>query len=200
MGDDLLVKSLGGMAFIGLRVPHEVARLLGTVEVPGEPESTDHMHITVVNIGNDIPIEQISKAVTAIHDVATKMVPFRVALDHVSSFPKNDSGSPIICPVTSPELHQLEGLLKKSLDELKIDYSKKFPVFKPHVTLAYLKEGDPPKDQPLGPLEWSVYEMVLWGGDSGDERLSVTFPFALPGKTALYRHLVQAQLRLASRV
>lgn len=185
------------MAFIGLRVPAEVARLLKSVEVPGELVSGDSYHITVINIGSEIPIEQISKAVTAIHGVATNMVPFPVTLDHVTSFPAGNDGTPIICPVRSPELHQLNDLLKKALDKAGVPYSTKFPNFKPHVTMSYSKDEEVPLvRQPIGPLDWSVYEMVLWGGDSGDERLSVTFPFALPGKTALFRHLIQAQLRL----
>lgn len=66
------------------------------------------------------------------------------------------------------------------------------------MTLAYKKaEGDDttqdtPKDQKIPSLEWGVGELVLWGGDSGDEKLSVTFPFALTlSKQAAYRAFVR---------
>lgn len=182
------------MAFLGLRVPHEVARVLGQIEVPGTLVPGDHKHITILMFGKEVPIETISKAVVAVHEVSSKMVPFAVTLDHVACFPKNDDGVPIICPVTSPELLAFHGQLQKALDKAGVEYSKKFPEYKPHVTLSYAPEAV--KEQKFGPIDWSVYEVVLWGGDSGDERLSVTFPFALPGKTALWRRLIQANVRL----
>lgn len=182
------------MAFVGLRVPQEVARVLGEIEVPGDPVPANHKHITILNMGSDLPIEVIGKAVVAVHNVSSATKPFQVTLDRVACFPGGDDGVPVICPVISPEVHTLWANLKKSFDAVGVPYSKKFPEFKPHVTLSYAPEAI--EEQDFGPIDWSVYELVLWGGDSGDERLCVTFPFSLPGKTALWRQLIRANVRL----
>lgn len=186
------------MAFIGLRVPAEVGRLLNTIEVPGEHVSGDTYHVTIAMLGDEVPIEMISKAVEAVYSVASTQVPFQVSLNRVSTFPKNPNGVPVICPIVSSDLHTFHDAIKSALDAAGVDYSKKFPEFKPHVTLSYAE--DEMADIPFGgPIDWSVYEVVLWGGDSGDERLSVSFPFSMPGKTALFRRLIQAQMRLGNR-
>jgi 2'-5' RNA ligase len=189
----ILYATLNCMAFIGLRVPLEVGRLLSTIEVPGKKETSDFYHITIAMLGSDVPIEKIGKAIIALHDVAANTNPFRVAINSVSSFPEGDHGYPVVCLVYSPELHKLEQEIKSALDMREVEYSKKFPIFRPHVTLAY--SPSKVKDKIVGPVEWSAYEFVLWGGDSGDERISVRLPFALPGKTALFRSLIQASMR-----
>jgi 2'-5' RNA ligase len=182
------------MAMIGIRVPQDVARLLLSIDVPGEKTQKSHQHITLHMLGDDVPIEQIGKAIVAAYGVAEKTVPFRVAMNSISTFKGGDNGVPVICPIFSPELHALHGNLKAAFDKAGVEYSKKWPEFKPHVTLSYSPE--PMKDRPLGPLEWSTYEMVLWGGDTDDQRLSTILPFSLPGKTALWRKLIQANIRM----
>jgi 2'-5' RNA ligase len=182
------------MAMVGIRVPQDAARLLASVEVPGEKVQRSHSHVTLLMLGDDVPIEEIGKAIVAVYGVAEKTVPFRVAVNSVSTFKGGDNGVPVICPIFAPKLEELHDNLKAALDEAGIEYSKKFPEYRPHVTLSYSPE--PMKDMPLGPLEWSCFEVVLWGGDEGDERLSTTFPFALPGKTALWRKLVRANIRM----
>lgn len=186
------------MAMIGLRVPQEAARLLASVEVPGEQVQRHHSHITVHMLGDDVPIEQIGKAIIAAHGVAEKTVPFRLSMNSISTFKGGPNGVPVICPIFAPELHALHANLKAAFDEAGVEYSKKWPEFRPHVTLAYSPE--PMKDQALGPLEWSAYEMVLWGGDTDDQRLTTILPFSLPGKTALYRNLVRAHMRMGENV
>jgi len=182
------------MAMIGLRVPADAARLLASVDVPGEKIQRHHAHVTIHMLGDDVPMEQIGKAIIAAHSVAEKTVPFRVAINSVSTFKAGNNGVPVICPVFSPELHELHENLKAAFDAAGVEYSKKWPEFKPHVTLSYSPE--PMKDQALGPLEWSAYEMILWGGDEDDQRLSVNLPFSLPGKTAMYRMLIRANIQM----
>jgi len=184
------------MAMIGLRVPQDLARLLQGVEVPGEPIQRHHQHVTIHMLGDDVPIEQIGKAIIAAHGVAEKTVPFRLSINSVSTFKGGDHGVPVICPVFSPELHELWENLKTAFDEAGVEYSKKWPEYKPHVTLSYSPE--PMKDKPVGPVEWSAFEMVLWGGDSDDQRLCVTLPFSLPGKTAMWRNLIRASIQMGA--
>jgi RNA 2',3'-cyclic 3'-phosphodiesterase len=181
------------MSFIGVRVPHEVARLLDQVKVPGECVPTHEKHITVLYLGKEVPLEQVGHAVVAAAEIASKVTPFRCTVESYTCFPKGDDGVPIISPVISPELHTLNETLKKAFDEANVTYSKKFPEYKPHVTLSYATE--PVDTQPMGPLEWSVYEMVLWGGDAGDDRLAVTFPFAMPVHPTEQK-IVQAMSRI----
>lgn len=183
------------MSFIGLRVPLEVGRLLTGLSVPGDKEPINHYHITLFVTGKDLPIDDVGPIIVAIYEVVSKTKPFSVELDRISSFPKGEGKDvvPIICPVTSPELHELHASLKRSLDKAGVEYNKNFPVYKPHVTLSYAPKAD--KDVTFGPIDWTAYEVVFWGGDTGDEKLSVSFPLALPGKTALWRRLIQASIR-----
>jgi 2'-5' RNA ligase len=181
------------MALLSIQVPHEVARALGRVQVPGTPESRETYHITLLYLGKDIPIDDVSKALVVAYRVAEITRPIPLALEEVSSFPKGDDGVPIICPVNSPELHQLWEALCSAFDHAKVDYSKKFPIYKPHVTLAYdTSDFEPMK---IGPIDWVAYEMCLWSGNSGDDAVSITIPFSFPSKEAVNRKLVQARLR-----
>lgn len=181
------------MAFIGLKVPHETARLLGQVKVDGDKVDLSEMHVTVLFLGSNVPIETVTEATKVAYEVTSQTKPFTVATELVTSFPKNPDGIPIIARVESEPLHELRKALTAAFDAAGIAYDKKYPEYKPHVTLAYLHGAEKaPPDQKLPPLEWGAGEMVLWGGDSGDDKLTVTFPFALaPSKSASYRALVQ---------
>ena len=181
------------MAILGIKVPHEVTRAFTSIEVPGEKIQSAEFHITLIHFGSKVPIDTITEAIVAAYEVASKTVPFSLSVSEVSCFPKGEDGVPIITRVESPELHKLWGDLCAGLDKAGVDYSKKFPEFSPHITLSY--STDPIEPFPLGPMEWSVYEMVLWCGDQGDERISVHLPFSLPGKQALFRNLIQAITR-----
>lgn len=181
------------MAFIGLPVQYEVSRLLSQIEVPGKRVPRDEAHITTASFGSNVPIDRISKAIVVAYEVAARTKPIRLLVEEVTSFPKGDDGVPIIGSVSSPELMSFREDLCKSFDRGGIEYSKKYPIYKPHVCLAYAEE--PLESMVVGPFEWTAYEMVLWGGDSGDDKIFITFPFSMPGKEALYRKLVQARVR-----
>ena len=182
------------MSFIGLKCPHEVGRLLHAVEVPGTKVPIDSYHVTLLYLGKDVPIEMIGKAIVAAAEVAAASMPFRCTLTHAMCFPKNEDGVPVICPVTSPELHDLNTTLKAAFDAAGVEYSKRYPEYKPHLTLSYAEETM--EDQDFGPLEWSAYEMVLWGGDAGDDRLATNFPFAMPVRVATTQNLIRMTNRL----
>jgi len=187
------------MAFIGLKVPHETARLLGQVRVEGDKVDLSEMHITVLYLGSALPIETIAQATQVAYEVTSKTLPFLVGTELVTSFPANPDGIPLIAKIESDPLKALRKALTAAFDEAGVPYDKKYPDYKPHVTLAYMtpEEGNgplkPPPDQTIPHLAWGAHEMVLWGGDQGDEKLTVLFPFLAPGssKTANYRALVR---------
>ncbi len=192
------------MAFLGIKVPHEIARLLAQVDygAKGKPEPTDNYHITLVYFGEGVPIEQITKAILTTYKVTSKTRPFTVQTSRVSTFPPHpDEGTvPVICRVDSTELHDLRAKLVKTYDDAGVSFDTTFPVYKPHLTLAYIDPGEEAKkaeglDLTIPVIEWGVGEIVLWGGDNGDERIVVTFPFALPPtREAVYRAMVRATL------
>jgi 2'-5' RNA ligase len=168
------------LAFLGIRVPAEVGRLITGLEVPGEKESPSEYHITILCFDDNWPISAISKALEATYDVVSKFNPFRVTSEKISHFPPfEDNPIPIIAPIESKELHKLRDKLVEAFEEDDIDFKKNFPDFKPHITLAYSK--DEHDDSAIDPaIEFTVSEIVLWGGDHGDDRIFITFPLKGP--------------------
>lgn len=168
------------MAFLGIRIPHETGRLLSQIEVPGEKTSLSELHVTLLYFGDEWPISEISKSLEATYDVVSNFHPFIAKMQKVTSFPKSPDGKvPIITRVESDELHELRDKLAKKFDDEKIEFSKLHKDFKPHVTLAY--DDKEPDEEKFHPVEFAVSEIVLWGGDHGDDRIFVTFPLAGPG-------------------
>jgi 2'-5' RNA ligase len=192
------------MSFLGLKVPHEIGRLLAQIDYGeyGKPEPTDTYHITIAYFGDEQPIEKLAGIITAAYKVASTTKPFTVRTSRVAVFPPHpETGTiPIICRMDSTELHDLRNALLWQFDADGVEYDKKFTEFKPHVTLAYTAPGDGAEevqdlDLTIPTLEWGVGELVLWGGDEGDDKLVVTFPFALvPSKAAFHRAMVRAAL------
>jgi 2'-5' RNA ligase len=180
------------MAFLGIKIPHETARLLGQIAIEGTPESPATFHITLLYLGKEVPVEDLAKCIEATFAVTSVTKPFTAQTTLVTSFPANpDDGIPIICRVESEPLHALQAALVASFKEHGVPFSDKYPEYKPHITLGYLPEGAPP-DQTIPAVEWGVGEVVLWGGDSGDDVLVVQFPFSLAsGREAAYRALVR---------
>jgi len=165
------------MAIICIKVPHDAARLLEGVEVPGDRSSASDMHVTLLTFGKDLPIIDIAKAMCVCYDVISKTRSIAFSVDYIDSFDDHGSGVPVVCPIDSPEVHALWQSLKDSFDRLNIPYDTKWTEFKPHVTLSY---SDEPFTGPLpAPLTWTAHDVIIWGGDSTDQRISITIPFAL---------------------
>lgn len=180
------------MAFLGIRVPHETGRLLAKVDVPGEKVSTSEMHITLLHLGDEWPVAELCKALEPTFEVVSETQPFLVSMEKVTHFPKgpnSDDNFPIISRVESKELHEFRDKIAKAFDDEKIEFSKLHKDYKPHVTLSYCK--DEPEDVKFDhPVEFVVSEIVLWGGDHGDDRIFVTFPLAGPEKTKNAKNMV----------
>lgn len=163
------------MAFLGLKVPHEVARLFREIEIPGDKVAESDYHVTILCFDDEWPISEIAKAMEATFDVLNKFEPFHMETSVVTCFPKReDNPVPIIAKMKSKELMKLSDALRKEFDKQKIEYSKIFKDFKPHMTLSYAE--DEIKDRKISPIEFFVHEIVLWGGDNGDDRIFITFP------------------------
>jgi len=169
------------MAFLGIEIPHPTARLLSEIDVPGEREAPSAMHITLLYIGKDVPINTLAEAMKATYTVTSKTKPFTVRTSNVTSFPANpDDGIPIIARVESDALHELRSAVAAAFDKASVEFNKKFPTYRPHVTLSYSKE-EPVQEITIPTVEWGAHELVLWGGDEADRRLIITFPFSLEG-------------------
>jgi 2'-5' RNA ligase len=171
------------MAFIGLRVPPDAARLLESHEVPGERLSASDMHVTILYIGKGVPVVELAKAMVASYGVATRTGPLSLSIDRATNFPVGNDGWPIICRLESAELQQLNADLRAEFTRLGLPFNNKWPIYKPHVTLSYLKEPQPEgfafESLLPGPLPFTVHELTIWGGDDGDGRIHVNIPFVL---------------------
>lgn len=163
------------MAFLGVRIEPTIARLFRDIEVPGEKVAESEYHITILMFEKEWPISEVADAMEAAFEVASKQEPFHCKIDEVTCFPKReDNPCPIIAKVKSKELQDLNKNLKKKFDKDKVKYDKTFKDYKPHVTLAYADEEI--KTLKIEPVEFFINEIVLWGGDNGDDRVFVTFP------------------------
>lgn len=164
------------MAFLGLKVPPETARLLSEIECDGKKEAPSSYHITLLFLGSEVPIETLAKALVTTYNITSQTRPFTVSTNRVCCFPKNEDGVPVICRVDSDPLYDLQAQLAKAYDDAGIEYSKKYE-YKAHLTLAYGETEIEEKRIPK--LEWGAHEIVLWGGDTGDNRVVMHFPFSL---------------------
>ena len=169
------------MAFFGIRVPHECGRLLAGIEVPGKEAAVSEMHITLLYFGEDWPVSEISRALEATYQVLSKVKPFVVEAKQITTFPGHgEEGNAVVILMESEELHAMRKKLAKEFEKRKIDFDKTYKTYKPHVTLSYAGEETVEDNALEAPIEFSVQEVVLWGGDHGDDRIFVTFPLKGP--------------------
>lgn len=169
------------MAFLGIKISHDIGRLLSNIDVPDEKVSPSEYHITLLHFGDNWPIAELIKAMQAAYDVVSNTKPFLAKVEEVDCFsPPENKPFPIITKVQSKDLHKLNDQLKKEFDKKHIEYSKTYKDYKPHITLAYAKDSI--KKFKIDPLEFSIAELVLWGGDHGDDRIIITFPLKSPEK------------------
>lgn len=169
------------MAFLGIRITNEIGRLLKGVEVPGIPETPSEYHISILIFDKDLPIKTISKTLTAAYEVISEFKSFLVKVNTVGCFPAREGKPlPIIAHVKSEALHELRKKLCKKFDKEGIKYDKTFKEFKPHITLAYYEHEKEINNFKIDPMEFSVNEVVLWGGDNGDDKVFITFPLKSP--------------------
>jgi len=175
------------VAMISIPVSSDVGKLFRGLDVPGNRDPSDH--ITMFYFDKELPIKKLVKAVSIIYEVLLEQEPFSVCTKKVKSFPKGKDGYPIIVEIDSKELVKLRNKMAKALDANKIRYSKKFPVYSPHLTLSYSKEDIKSFDLDVS---WLVNEIKLYGGDRYRERLLVSFPLIIKSmeKKAAYANML----------
>lgn len=184
------------MAMIGLRLPPEAARLLSEIRVPGEPVDFGHAHVTLAYLGDGVPIEDVLKAAEVCFDVAQETKPFQCSTRCTDCFPPDEEGTyPIICPVVAPELHLLKSSVDLGLEAAGVEYSKKFPEYHPHTTLTYSEEACEPRL--FDPIVWTVFDLVVWGGDHRDSGVVINIPFAF--KSLIAKTATKVALRWIGR-
>lgn len=169
------------MAFLGIKIPVQTARLLADLDVPGKRAGVHEMHITILMFEDNWAIEKVADALEAAYDIVAKTEPFTIKTKKVSSFPpKEGKPHPVIAIVESKELHELSKKLRRKFNKEDIEFDKTFKDYNPHITLAYADEAI--KDFKIDAVEMVVQELVLFGGDHGDSRICVTFPLKSPEK------------------
>ncbi|KKN72149.1 hypothetical protein LCGC14_0413610 [marine sediment metagenome] len=174
------------MALIGLKIPAEISRIFTNVKVPGERDPSDH--VTMFYISGELKPKDIAKVCAALPGVLENITPFEAVVKTITCFPEGDEGVPIVGDVISKELTGLRIKIVKLLNKEKIEYSKKFSKFKPHVTLSYSNDKIDNIKLPT-PAKWLVTELILWSGDQDDSGIIITFP--------LYEKVSAANIALA---
>lgn len=161
------------MSMIAVPIPNDLSEILRNLDVPGKRDPSDHC--TVFYLGDDLPFEIINECIPAIHNITSKQKPFIISLKNYTSFDKGKHGFPVICRIKSDELVELRNKIKKELDDAGIEYSKKFPSFKPHITLSYNK--DEVNNCKFSEIAWQVNKIGLYCGDQGKQKIYVEFEF-----------------------
>lgn len=178
------------MGMLAIRVPAEIAGLLARVPVPEKREAPTDYHITLFSLGDAMDLEEVSKGMIAGYPIVSETKPFTVSTSLVTSFDKNPGGVPVIAKIESPELHALREKLAEAFDSAGVEYSKKFPEFRPHCTLSYAEET--PEDLTIPTISWTVDEITLFAGDKGESDVIVKLPLNMALNKA-------ASLRVAAR-
>lgn len=166
------------MAMIAIKVPEEVGAYLHTIGVPGKKVEKGSYHITIkyVHDPSDTTIINMYKAC---RDAAREYQGFELSMRKIRSFDFNpDDGFPIVLRTFSKELKTLEQFLSATLDERGVDYSRKYPEYKPHVTLSYSSQAVIEREIPT--VMFPVKSFCLYVGETRDIQTITNFPLGLP--------------------
>src|SRR5690606_38545516 len=146
------------MAMISIPIPQDVSEYLRQIDVPDVKKRDSSDHLTLFYLGDNIPLDTINDAIEACITITEKQKPFLIDVNGYSCFPKGEK-VPVVCRVKNQEIFDLREDLKKRLDKLNVEYSKKFPTFKPHITLSYNDEKVPSKKFPK--ICWQVNKLAI---------------------------------------
>ncbi len=154
------------MAIVALEVPRGVCQYLTRLNVPGERTPMEEMHVTIVQIDEEMTPVQVATITGAVREACVALPVFQAMVDHVTCFPGNDNGVPVICPVVSDGLHALHDVIVEALDARGIAFSKRFPEYKPHTTLAWSHESLEPMSL-VRPITWTAAQVAMWPTRNG---------------------------------
>ncbi len=155
----------GYSGWVGFRIPKATSRILSQIDVPGVREDEGNLHTTLIYMGHGTSLDSFCRAIEVAFDIVSTTEPFTLSTHTIISFPKGDDGVPIVCKVESDSLHEFYGKMTEALDKSNVEYNKKYPVYKPHVCLAYADETLP--DLEIPPIEWGAHGLELWLGHNG---------------------------------
>lgn len=157
------------MAFIYCPVPKEITNLLFSMDVPGRKESPEDAHITLVYFDEDMTDDterRIQSCLQSFYKVWPSGV---VSTNKLTCFDK-PGNIPVIFEIDGTYIHKLKNAICYCLDRMGISYSRKFPDFKPHITISYAETT--PEEIEFDPLSWEI-ECVSFG--SGTSSFNKTF-------------------------
>lgn len=167
---------------LSLLVPVDISKKLEKISVPGKLEK-DH-HITLFYFENGLNFKTVIKLLESSFKIISDCGKIKISLSEVKSFGKGDDGYPVIIPIESDDLIEFRKKLAKKFDDNDIKYSKKWPEFKPHLTLSYSKKEF--EDMKLKPkLSFQADEIVLYSGDSREEN-DIIVSLSLKNKKSSY--------------
>lgn len=177
------------MAFLGVEVPTELAELLSIIDVPGTKENINELHITFLYFTpNALEPKEIGKIIEITNKVISNYKPFFVSFDMIESFPKGNDGYPIIIPINSKEFKKIYYALFKEFEKAKIDFSKKFKIFRPHITLSY---NDKPFKKKISELGFTITKFKLKGGAIGEDGITSNIPLNINEASHKYFELIK---------
>lgn len=159
---------------LAIPIQHDISRLFQEFDLDIERDPSDH--ITMFYFGDDLPMSRILKIIPVIFELTKDMKPFTASIASYSCF-DSDELYPVICPVKSKKLIELREKIKKHFFDKKISFDKKFPEYKPHITLGYSKKKE--KNTKFPKVEFTISQLALYAGDSTDTKLFVNFPFTV---------------------
>src|SRR5512135_1733546 len=154
-----------------MRLPTIAATNLSEIKVPGDCTPMHEMHVTLAFLGNSVPIEQVFRSVACCYMLAQEFKPFDLTAALLMSFPADPEGRiPVIARIVTPQLFDMRERLIQLLEKNKVEYSKRHPQYKPHVTLSYAQESLQP--QTIAPVRWPAQWLTGWGGEEADQLFS----------------------------
>jgi 2'-5' RNA ligase len=154
------------MAYISFMVPPEAASELSKLYSVGDLSPPSDMHVTLAFLSKSTPPAQVLRAVAACCALAPSTAPILMHAAMLTSFPPNPDhrdGTPVVVRMVSDALFSFQARLCAELDKFGVEYSKKFPEYKPHVTLSHGPERVTP--QKVGPVSWVSSQVMVWGGE-----------------------------------
>jgi len=168
------------MAFLGVKIPTDVGRLIAGLSVTGDKKTISDYHISILYLEDEMPIEDFTRATEVAYRVISEFTPFLIKCQNVSHFSGDDGVMPIIIPIKSKKLQKIHKKICKEFDKNDISYIKKHINYNPHITLAFSSdEYDDFKIIP--PIEFVVNDIMLWGADDNkNDTLSVIFALKGP--------------------
>lgn len=164
------------MGILCLKVPSAEAQVLSTVTVPGERIPAQDKHITLLYLGKQTPDKDALECVRVCFGLSKIQRSFHVMVQEAMCFPLGDDGVPIVGKVESDEIFKFQLKLQYLLTRAGIEFSRKYPIYRPHVTLSYASSPIP--STRIRTASWIVDRFCFWSGDD-EEKKGLSAEFSL---------------------